>query len=491
MSTRSKAVSSSTDLRDSPLSSSKESGAVRYKMFDDRIAMGKAARSQVPRAGHAVWDPPANRSDPIDLLEAQAATRLPELVPIRYGRMLVSPFAFYRGAAVIMASDLATMPNTGLHAQLCGDAHLSNFGGFASPERDLILDINDFDETLPGPWEWDVKRLATSVEIACRERGFNAKTRRNLVLATVGEYHRAMREFSALGNLDLWYLHLDPQAIQARWGMSAKPKVMKTLNADFAHAYHRDNLRAFEKLTQRVNGRLKIVSNPPLITPIEDLLPQYEQDQLDETMQKLIHNYRLSLQPDRRHLLESFQYVHIARKVVGVGSVGTRTWILLMTGRDDRDPLFLQVKEAQASVLEPYLSKSVYADNGKRVVEGQWLMQAASDIFLGWVRVPAGLDENSHDFYIRQLWDWKISADVELMKPGEMMVYGKMCGWTLARAHARSGDRFAIGAYLGKGDAIDMALAEFAVAYADQNDRDYQALIDATKSGRIKAETGM
>jgi uncharacterized protein (DUF2252 family) len=404
--------------------------------------------------------------------------------------MLASPFAFYRGAAAIMASDLATMPNTGLHVQLCGDAHLTNFGGFASPERELILDINDFDETLPGPWEWDLKRLAASLEIAGRERGFDAKARRRLVLAGVGEYHRAMHEFGEMRNLDLWYLHLDQPALQSRWGRSKKPKAMKALEADFAQGHHRDNQRALEKLTARVNGRLRIVATPPLIVPIEDLLPDAEQDQFEQTIRRLIRPYRASLQPDRRRLLEGFQYAHLARKVVGVGSVGTRSWILLMLGRDDRDPLFLQIKEAGASVLEPYLTKSVYANHGQRVVEGQQLMQAASDIFLGWDRVPLGLDGQPHDFYVRQLWDWKISADVAVMAPGELEVYGKMCSWTLARAHARSGDRIAISAYLGKGEAFDLALAQFAVAYADQNERDYQALVAAVKESRVKAEIG-
>jgi uncharacterized protein (DUF2252 family) len=489
--TKKQEAASSINPEDRSSSSSAETGKVKHRTLAERVALGKVVRSNVPRGGHATWDPPADRPDPIGLLEAQAATRLPELVPIRYGRMLASPFAFYRGAAVIMASDLASMPNTGLRVQLCGDAHLANFGGFASPERELILDLNDFDETLPGPWEWDVKRLAASIEIACRERGFDDKTRRSLVLATVAEYHRAMHEFAELGNLDMWYLHLSPDAIQARFGTSVKHKAIKSLKANFAHAYQRDNLRAFEKLTHRVNGQLKIVANPPLVTPIEDLTDQYKPEELVETMRELVRKYRLSLQPDHRRLLESFRYVHIARKVVGVGSVGTRTWILLLLGRDESDPLFLQVKEAQASVLEPYLSKSIYAENGKRVVEGQWLMQAASDIFLGWERVPAGLDGKSHDFYIRQLWDWKISADVEVMEPGEMMVYGRMCGWTLARAHARTGDRVSVGAYLGKGAAFDKALAAFAAAYADQNERDYQALVEAVKDNRIEAETGI
>jgi uncharacterized protein (DUF2252 family) len=481
----------SSNPADTPISTSVEPSPIHHHTPDERAALGRAARTKVPRADQAAWAPAANRPDPIDLLEAQAAGRVPELVPIRYGRMLVSPFAFYRGAAAIMASDIATMPHTGLYVQVCGDAHLSNFGGFASPERELILDINDFDETLPGPWEWDVKRLAASLEIAGRERNFDAKTRRGLVLGAVGEYHRAMREFAGIGNLDLWYLHLNLAEMQARWGMSAKPKALKALEAGFSQAFHRDNLRALEKLTRRVDGQLRIVAHPPLIVPMEDLLPEAEQTQFEDTMRTLIQKYRFSLQPDRRRLLESFRYIHMARKVVGVGSVGTRTWIVLMLGRDDQDPLFLQVKEAQTSVLEPYLARSAFRNNGQRVVEGQWMMQAASDIFLGWERVPVGLDGKPHDYYIRQLWDWKISADVEVMTPAEIMVYGKMCGWTLARAHARSGDRIAISAYLGKGYAFDQALVEFAVAYADQNERDYQALAAAVKSGRIKAETGI
>jgi uncharacterized protein (DUF2252 family) len=488
MKTKQKGKSSISGPADNPKSASAEN---RHPTPTERAAKGKAARSKVPREAHAAWSPPADRPAPIYLLEAQAATRIPELIPIRYGRMLASPFAFYRGAAAIMASDLATVPDTGLHVQLCGDAHISNFGGFASPERELILDINDFDETLPGPWEWDVKRLVVSVEIAGRERGFNAKTRRGIVLAMVGEYHRAMHEFARMGNLEMWYLHLSPAAVESRWGMAAKPKVMKTLEAEFSQAYHRDNQRAYEKLTETINGKLQIAAHPPLVVPIEDILPDRELAGFEETMRGLIHRYGQTLQSDRRQLLESYRYIHMARKVVGVGSVGTRAWIMLLLGRDDHDPLFLQVKEAQASVLEPYLSKSVYADHGQRVVTGQKLMQAASDIFLGWERIPVGTDGKTHDYYVRQLWDWKISADVETMAPGEMMVYGQMCGWTLARAHARSGDRIAINAYLGKSDAIDQALADFAAAYADQNERDYQLLVAAVKDNRIRAETGI
>jgi uncharacterized protein (DUF2252 family) len=462
---------------------------VIMRAIAERVALGKAARTKLPRSEHANWKPPEGRADPIAVLETQAASRIAELIPIRYQRMLVSPFAFYRGGAAIMAADLAGLPNTGLNVQLCGDAHLSNFGGFASPERELILDINDFDETLPGPWDWDLKRLAASVEIAGRERGFDTKTRKRLVLGTVTEYHLAMLEFARMGNLAIWYLHLDPTAIKLRWGGLVKPKVIKSLDANFAQGYHRDNQRAVEKLTQRVNGQLKIVAHPPLVVPIEDLMQDEQPDRIVEIMHQLLHAYRMTLQPDRRRLIEGFQYAHIARKVVGVGSVGTHTLIMLLVGRDDNDPLFLQIKEAQSSVLEPYLVKSAYADHGKRVVEGQWLMQAASDIFLGWERVPVGTDGMSHDFYVRQLWDWKISAEVELMEPGEMLVYGKMCAWTLARAHARSGDRVAIAAYLGRNDDFNNALVDFSSAYADQNELDYQALVAAVKSGRVKAES--
>jgi len=464
---------------------------IPHPTVQERAARGKAARKGCPRSGHAAWNPPDDRPDPVTLLEAQAITRIPELVPIRYGRMLASPFAFYRGAAAIMASDLSTMPNTGLHVQLCGDAHLSNFGGFASPERSLVLDVNDFDETLPGPWEWDLKRLAASIEIAGRERGFDPRANQSLVLGTVAEYRQSIAEFAALGNLDLWYLHMDLAGMQARWGKSIKHKTMKALDAKFASAYHKDNQRALEKLTRRVDGQLRISPSPPLVVPVEDLVSADEKAQMEETLRRFIRSYRSKLRGDRRRLLENYQYVHLARKVVGVGSVGTLAWVLLLLGRDDTDPLILQVKEAQSSVLEPFLGKSIYANHGRRVVEGQWLMQSTSDIFLGWDHVVEGLDGRSHDFYVRQLWDWKISLDVEAMVPDEMMVYVKMCAWTLARAHARSGDRVAIAAYLGTVDRVDRALAEFAAAYGDQNERDYQALVAASESGRIKAGAGV
>ena len=470
----------------------KQSGAAASPVMphltvEERKAVGKAARSRIAREAHGVWNPAPNRPDPVALLEAQAVTRIPELIPIRYGRMLVSPFAFYRGTAVIMASDLASMPHTGLYVQLCGDAHLSNFGGFATPEREFILDLNDFDETLPGPWEWDVKRLAASMEIAGRERGFDETTRRNLVHGTVNEYCQAMREFALLDNLDMWYLHLTPAEIHARWGFDA----MKDLDKEFAQAQKRDNVRALKKLTHLIDGQLRIAPHPPLIIPIEDLVSGEELAHHQETMRQLIRRYRATLQPDRRHLLENYEYVHMARKVVGVGSVGTRTWVLLLLGRDENDPLFLQVKEAEASVLEPYLESSRYANHGQRVVEGQWLMQAASDIFLGWEYVATGIDGDSHDYYVRQLWDWKVSADIALMPAGELLIYGKICGWTLARAHGRSGDRVAIAAYLGKNDAFAQSLVTFSAAYAEQNERDYQALAAVVKSGRVKAVIGV
>jgi uncharacterized protein (DUF2252 family) len=462
-------------------------GAPPHLTVEQRAKQGKAARKICPRSVHAVWKPAADRADPIALLEAQAAGRVPELVPIRYQRMLVSPFAFYRGAAVIMASDLSTMSNTGLIVQLCGDAHLSNFGGFASPERDLILDVNDFDETLPGPWEWDVKRLLASVEIAGREVGIGPNDLRKIVLATAGEYHRSMKEFAAKGNLEMWYLHLDLAGLKKRLGKKAKLKAVKAIEADLAHASHKDNHRALEKLTRQVNGQARIAPNPPLIVPMEDLAADMEREVIVRTLREFFRNYRMSLRGDHRHLFDDYRFTHLARKVVGVGSVGMRAWIVLMLGRDDTDPLFLQVKEAQASVLEPYLGKSVYGNGGRRVVEGQWLMQSSSDIFLGWDRIE-GADGIQRDYYVRQLWDWKVSADIETMDPDELTAYGRMCAWTLARAHARSGDEVAISAYLGKNDHVDRALAEFAVAYADQNKRDYQALVVAVKSGRVKAE---
>ena len=430
------------------------------------------------------------RRDPVGLLEEQAQTRLPELVPIRYGRMLVSPFTFFRGAAYLMAADLADGPRTGLQAQLCGDAHLSNFGIFAAPDRRLVFSINDFDETLPGPFEWDVKRLAASIAVAGRGQGFDDVTRRVIVAASMREYRQAMRRFAEMRNIDVWYTRLDVAGIRRRLGSGASGKQMKRFQTSVAAVRTKDSLRALTKLCQTVDGELRIVGNPPLVTPIEDVLPGAEQQHLENVVQRMIGTYQGTLPHDRRRLLESYRYVHAARKVVGVGSVGARTWILLFVGRDDSDPLFLQFKEAQQSVLEPFLGKSRFGQHGQRVVEGQRMMQAAADVLLGWERI-ATIDGEERDFYIRQLWDAKGSPDVESMDASGLEAYGRVCGWTLARAHARSGDRISIAAYLGRGDAFDRAMTLFAESYADQNEQDYRALQGAVASGRVAAEPGL
>ena len=425
------------------------------------------------------------------LLERQAATRVPELVPIRYGRMLVSPFTFYRGAALIMAADLAATARSGLNVQVCGDAHLSNFGVFASPERQLMFDINDFDETLPGPWEWDVKRLAASFEIAGRDRGFTEAQRREIVLAGAAEYRLRMRQAAEMGNLELWYTHVQVDRLFEQMKADLGRKHLAKAKANVAKARTRDSMQAFSKLTHELDGERRITSDPPLVVPVEELLPEgRERDEVQAEIRGLIRSYRRTLETDRRHLLEEFELVHLARKVVGVGSVGTRAWILLLRGRDGQDPLFLQAKEAQESVLERFVGKSRYKNHGQRVVAGQRLMQAASDIFLGWQRVN-GFDGRARDFYIRQLRDWKGSADVDNMAASVMTAYARICGSTLARAHARSGDRIAIAAYLGNSAVFDRAIADFSAAYADQNELDYEALRAAVESGRVTARTGL
>jgi uncharacterized protein (DUF2252 family) len=458
---------------------------------EERAARGKAARNEVPRSSHGHWEPAVNRPDPVELLEEQGVTRVPELVPIRYGRMLVSPFTFYRGAALIMAADLATTPRSGLHVQVCGDAHLSNFGVFASPERQLVFDINDFDETLPGPWEWDVKRLAASFEIAGRDRGFTPADRRAIVLTMAEAYRTRMKQAAGMRNLDIWYAHIEVEALFEQLRNMATKKQRAKTRANLAKARTRDSMQAFAKLTHEVGGERQIIADPPLIIPIEDLLPVgRERDEIEGEVRGIIMSYRRTLESDRRHLMEDFHYRHMARKVVGVGSVGTRAWILLMLGRDDQDPLFLQAKEAQESVLERFVGKSQYANSGQRVVAGQRLMQAASDIFLGWDRLT-GIDGQTRDFYIRQLRDWKGSADVDTMSSSVMTLYARICAATLARAHARSGDRIAIASYLGNSDVFDRAIADFSSAYADQNERDYQTLAQAVDSGRVVAQTGL
>jgi len=464
---------------------------VVHLTVDERIARGKAARAEVPRSRHAEYEAPHDRADPVDLLEDQARTRVPELVPIRYGRMLVSPFTFYRGAAKIMAFDLAGTPRSGLNVQCCGDAHLSNFGVFASPERSLVFDINDFDETLPGPWEWDVKRLASSMIIAARDNGFAVKDQDRIVLDTVTEYRTAMRTFAGMGNLEVWYAHLEVESLLAELAPTLKRGQVKRTQAVLAKAHTRDSMSAFAKLTQRLNGKAEIVDQSPLIVPLRVLLSGEEQGEAFDWLHGLVRVYRQSLDHDRRKLLEEFELMDFARKVVGVGSVGTRAWIALFFGRDGNDPLFLQMKEAEESVLEEHVGRSVYRNHGQRVVVGQRMMQAASDIFLGWIHVKAGMDGVARDFYGRQLKDWKGSAEIDQMVPEGMAAYGRMCGWTLARAHARSGDRIAIASYLGAGNVFDRAILDFSKAYADQNDSDYAALAEAVKSGRVVAQTGI
>lgn len=464
--------------------------AVPHPTVAERAATGKAARAVAPRSGQGEWEPASGRRDPVELLEEQAASRVPELVPIRYGRMLVSPFTFFRGAAYPMAADLAGAPRTGLHVQLCGDAHLSNFGTFAAPDRRQVFGINDFDETLPGPFEWDVKRLVASFAVAGRDRGFDVKERQSINRAVTRAYREAIRSFAAVSNLDLWYARIDIEEIAALAAQQETGKQLKRFDRNVAKARSKDSLKAFAKLTTVVDGEPRIASDPPLIVPVEDVASGDRQGELEEFVHGVIRSYRRTLSADRRRLLERYRYVHAARKVVGVGSVGARAWIVLMLGRDETDSLFLQAKEAQASVLEPFLGKSAFAKHGQRVVEGQRMTQAASDIMLGWIQ-GSGLDGVNRDFYVRQLWDGKGSALVELMNPRTMRFYAQLCGHALARAHARSGDPIAIASYLGAGDSFDRALASFAEAYADQNERDYDALREAVASGRVAAETGL
>ena len=456
----------------------------------ERAARGKAARAEIPRRVHGEWAPPPGRRDPVDLLEEQAATRVPELVPIRYGRMLVSPFTFYRGAAYLMASDLAGAPRTGLHTQLCGDAHLSNFGAFAAPDRRLAFDVNDFDETLPGPFEWDLKRLVASFAVAGRDLGFDGKTRRGVNIAVTRSYRESMHRLAELRTLDLWYSRIDVDEIVEQFESRASAKRRKLMDKNLAKTRAKDSMRAFDKLTTMVDGQPRIISDPPLVVPIEELAGGAQQKEIEAFARGVLRSYRRTLTGDRRHLLERFHYAHAARKVVGVGSVGTRAWIVLMIGHDNGDPLFLQLKEAQASVLEPFLGRSRYANHGQRVVEGQRLMQAASDVMLGWQGVE-GLDGITRDFYVRQLWDQKGSVIIEGMLPSELTAYAEICGQVLARGHARSGDAVAIASYLGSSDVFDRAMADFAELYAEQNELDYAAIAAAVSSGRLKAQTGL
>jgi len=460
---------------------STRAGTVEQLSRADRVARGKDARAVAPLESHAEFAPAESR-DPVGLLLDQATSRVPELVPVRHGRMLVSPFTFYRGAALPMAADLASTPACGLRVQLCGDAHLSNFGAFASPERRLVFDVNDFDETLPGPFEWDVKRLAASLAVAGRDNGFTDKARRKIVLAAAEGYRTAMRAFAKQPFLDVWYAHLDIEQAIGKFRSQFKPKRLKEAEKLLAKAHTKDSTKALGKLTALIDGRRRIISDPPMIVPLEELFTDVQASAIYAEIRTVLGKYRRTLQSDRRHLLEQFTLVQAAQKVVGVGSVGTRARILLMDSGDGVEPLFLQAKEAQPSVLAAWCGRSQYANQGERVVTGQ------HDIFLGWTRVP-GPDKVDRDFYIRQLKDWKFSAPIERAIPSGLRVYAGLCGWTLARAHARSGDRVALASYLGGSGAFDQAIADFAEIYADQNERDYAALQAAVKDGRAEATT--
>jgi uncharacterized protein (DUF2252 family) len=452
------------------------------------VAVGREARRQAPRSSHADWQPATDRPDPVKTLIDQAEGRVAELLPLRYGRMLVSPFSFYRGGAAIMARDLMGTPTSGLSVQLCGDAHLSNFGTFSSPERELVFDINDFDETLPGPWEWDVKRLSASVCIAGRDRAFEGKDIASAVLETVMAYRGAMNAFAQQGHLDVWYARVDVDDLSRLLTTGIDVKRRELLERELERARVNTSVKALGKLTTIVDGNVCFLSKPPLLVPVDKLLSGDDREDAENNLKALLSDYRKSVSADRRTLLERYTYVSMARKVVGVGSVGERDWVILLHGRDGRDPLLLQAKEANNSVLEQHLGSSTYRNHAERVVEGQKLMQAVSDIFLGWLSAR-GPDGGERDYYVRQAADGKGAIDISLLLPAGLSAYGRLCGWTLARAHARTGDRIAIASYLGGGDAFDRAIAAFAERYADQNEADYKALHHAVAGGRVQAAT--
>ena len=454
----------------------------------ERQAAGREARKAAPRAAHGSWSPAADRPDPLALLRAEDDGRMADLVPIRWGRMSSSPFAFYRGSAALMASDLAPLPRTGLTVQLCGDAHLSNFGLYGSPERELLFDVNDFDETLPGPFEWDLKRLATSFVLASRHNGLGEGVARKTALAAVRSYREHMAAYAEMRELDVWYSRIvaDDLLEMTRTGRtksvsrSAAKARLKFTQKGLAKARARDSLQAAGKLTEIVDGSRRIVERPPLVMHLAQLSEA-------EASYGLFGQYKATLEDDRRELLERFEVVDVARKVVGVGSVGMRCVIVLLLGRDTDDPLFLQVKEAGPSVLEPYLGRSRFAHGGHRVVAGQRLTQAASDIFLGWMTGQPG----KRHFYWRQLRDMKGSIDVELLAAPGLEILASLCGWTLARGHARSGRRIAIASYLGASGKFDRSIADFAISYADQAEKDFETMIQAIKRGRIPVESGV
>ncbi|POX54446.1 DUF2252 domain-containing protein [Streptomyces sp. Ru71] len=452
----------------------------------ERAAYGRDARKRASRSCQGWFEAGRERRDAVEVLQAQSATRVPELVPIRYARMLESPFRFYRGAAALMAMDLAELPSTGLTVQLCGDAHLLNFRLLASPERHLVFDINDFDETLPGPFEWDVKRLAASFAIAGRHNGFSTADQDRAVLECVRSYRTRMREFAAMPTLDVWYAQDDADRMRALMASSMTKEARRRTAEATARARTRTQLQAFDKLTRVTAEGRRIAPDPPLITPLRDLLSDPSDDRQEKELRAVLEGYARTLPPERRFLLRRFRLVDLARKVVGVGSVGTRCWIVLLLGKGDDDPLLLQAKEAQESVLAAHTGGPAYDNQGRRVVSGQRLIQTTSDIFLGWTHA-VGLDGVGRDFYVRQLRDWKGIAQPDTMDPALLKLFAHLCGACLARAHARSGDPVAIAAYLGGGDRFDRALALFAQAYADQNERDAEALAEAVRSGRVRA----
>lgn len=449
---------------------------------------GKTLRELVPHACHEAWQVQEHRNDAIDLLNKQDEGRAQELVPIRKERMAASPFAFFRGAAVIMANDLARTPSTGIRVQACGDAHVANFGLFHSPERKLIFDITDFDETEIAPWEWDVKRLGASLEICGRERGFDSKARRAIVKTAAEAYREAMREFARMGTLDVWYAHMDADDLYERMAHKASKSERKEAEELLDKARSKNSARAIKKLTEVVDGELRIVNEPPLIVPLREIVRQYsgmdvpdpDMHERERITARLLSHYRKNLPDDRRRLIEQYRGVDIARKVVGVGSVGLQAWIVVMEGAAEKDHLVLQIKEARDSVLAPFVGKNAGDTPGQRVVKGQKAMQIASDVLLGWTELP-GKDGTPRSYYVRQLWDGKGSADLDEIDEDALEALAGACGWTLAHAHARTGDRFAIAGYLGKGDGFDRALVRFAQSYADQNERDYQAFLESLR----------
>ncbi len=455
---------------------------------EERTAKGRAAREKAPRSAHGEFAPAPNRPSALETLGAQDETRVPELVPVRYGRMLASPFAFYRGGAAVMAADLAQQRRTGLDVQLCGDAHLSNFGVFSAPDRRLVFDVNDFDETHPGPFEWDLKRLVASFEIAGRELGLTRKQRGTAIRSAVDQYREAMTGFAGMRDLDVWYSRVHVEELLEPLRATVTPARRKAFDKNLRKAKNKDSLRALDRLTVSRNGDVRIASRPPLLVPLNELVGDAEA--ATSIVAGAMTRYRQSLEPATRHLISGYEYVDAAHKVVGVGSVGNRAWICLLRGRDAKDPLFLQLKEAGPSVLEPFTSRSRYSQHGRRVVEGQRLTQAASDQLLGWLSGP-GVDGVKRDFYVRQLWDGKGSAEVEMMGPRELEIYGRLCGWTLARAHARTGDRIAIASYLGRGRTFGRAMTDFAESYADQNQSDYDEVRSAADAGRLEVKAGL